>query len=99
MTLLLFVAAALYGGWKARSVFQALVISGAIGLLNFFLSLDRIEVYRQQAELGNSTSETAFLVAFMVVFTWLFFFVIALVAFALGKVTRNRRSTEEKRKA
>ena len=91
MTLLVFVAAALYGGWKAKSIFQALVISGAIGLLNFLVALERIEIYRRQVELGNSSIETAFLVTSMVVVTWIFFFVITLIPVVLRKIVRRLR--------
>jgi hypothetical protein len=95
MYLLIFVAASLFGGWKAKSFFQALVISGAVAFINLLFALEKIEIYRRQADLGNSGIETVILVMFMMVITWVFFFVISLVPFALKKSAHRRRPVNE----
>lgn len=95
MYLLIFVIAALYGGWKAKNLLQLLLASGAVSIINFVFALEKLETYRRQAELGNSTAETAFLVLVMLVFTLIFFFVAALIPFVTKKILYRRRSLAE----
>jgi hypothetical protein len=91
MTLLIFVLAALYGGWRASRIRHIVLLSIVIGIINFVISLERLPTYRAQMGLGDTPAETSVAIAMVFLITWVFFFMISLAVFALRGIRHRLR--------